>query len=160
MRRPTLQEFKRWAKDNHDLAYAVCVAKANAEVTRARVNAYIKPIFESYTFVVDPKWSERFGQERITDIKDLYLADLESPEIKAFYADCAAEHKAQGYMDLEAGHCPALIAEHLQIQAEHVLLESGCVLLGLEHPPFDLDLRRRMLDLLLGACLVKENKAA
>src|SRR5436305_796946 len=54
----TSADFKDWAREHRSLALAVCRAQAAAELTRARVDAYIKPIFESFGFVYSGELAE------------------------------------------------------------------------------------------------------
>lgn len=155
---PSLAEFKRFSKDIAPAARAVLMARVFAEMERERVDAYIKPIFESYVFQYDPKWAEeeRHGYTgRITDIKYLYLADLESPEYKHFLMDCDDAHKAHG-STLPTGHCPALHAEWLLTQTEQALIKLAEPLFGIEH--IYGDDRKRYLELLIGAALKAEKE--
>jgi hypothetical protein len=156
MKTPTLQEFKRWSKAHGGLAEAVCMAQAFAQCERERVDAYIKPLFELFDFYVAERFVERGRpQERITDVNRLYLTDLEGAEYKRFVEECDKEHRAHGFKG-KAGHCPALVAESLQIIAENALLKAGGELLGVDFTSTSMELRAKALDLLLGACLKKE----
>ena len=160
MKTPTLAQFKAWTRQNHEIARAVCVAQACAETKRKQVDAYIAPVFEQFTFYPSADMlAHGMANERITDIKSLYLTDLESVPYKTFCKMCDEAHRAHGF-DGEAGYCPALIAEDLYIKAQNVLLKSGCELLGLADIPYSPDLRKQMLDLLLGACFAKDNQVA
>jgi hypothetical protein len=168
---PTIEEFEKWSRDNAVLALAVCEAQAAAEATKARVAAYIQPIFDSFNFVCEGKMAERFDASprkgdtekyvgrRITSPDSSEFTMLhgaeESEEIKtklrAYYAACDAEHRRQGYKDLPEGHCPALRLENLHTQAENALIESA-------KPLFDIDQvygedRKRYLKLLMGTCI-------
>jgi hypothetical protein len=156
----TLPQFKQWARKHKRLALAVCAAKAAAIVTREKVDAYTKPIFESFGFRYSGELSDKMGKhggpqsgQLIPTPADLYLCDdSRTPE---FYAACTAEHKRQGFFKMKPGYCPALVAEHLLIQAENALIEAATPLfgIGVEHVHFE-D-RTKYLDLLLGACLIK-----
>lgn len=152
MQTPSLKQFTTWAHQHHGLAKTVVMAQAYAQLKREQVDAYIAPIFARYDFRVDPKFARRPAGEKIMDIKDLYLTDLDSPQYKAFLADCDRAHRKHSF-DGPENHCPALIAEHLQLQAETVLLDAGCKLMGLEHIPYKLEHRAEMLKILMGACL-------
>ena len=162
MSQPTIQQFKLWCKDHYDLALTVCKAQACAEVTREKVDAYIKPVFDRFEFYVSEKCGDRVGTagERILSPRDLYLADLKSAAIAEYYAACDAEHKRQGYDDLEPGFCPALIAENLLIEAQNCLMEAANPLFGLKRNPYMPEDREKYLKLLLGACLKTEKRAA
>lgn len=147
--RPTVAQFKRWCQDHHGLAKAVCLAKAFAQVERERVDAYIRPIFDSYKFEYGPEITRRELTGRIPSPKELYLVD-DGPELAAYYADCDDAHRAHGFTGPK-GHCPALVAEHLLCIAEGHLIDAAMPLFGIEHVYGD-D-RKRYLDLLIGACL-------
>ena len=153
MNKPSLTEFTAWAKAHKQLALTVCKTQAFAQIERERVDAYIKPIFDSYEFYDDNK-------QRITDRTQLYLSTDEQL-VARYYEECDRAHREHGYNG-EPGTCPALIAEHLAIQAENALLDAACKLIGL--PKGDLYVpclsnsgglegRERALKIFLGACL-------
>lgn len=156
MKKMDLEEFKAWAKDNCGVARAVCLAQAYKECERKRVDAYIKPILARYDFRVRER--DRRGDElgrAITTTRDLYLTD--DPRLDAFFAECDVAHRAHGFAG-PAGHCPALTAEHLHIEAENALLELGAALTGVAKDRLYGDNREKMLKLLLGACLKAEEE--
>lgn len=154
MKQPTLSEFKQWSRDNYRLAHAVCLAQAFAETERARVDAYIQPIFERYGFRVDASICKDLPcfNEPITTPRDLYLSD--DPRLPAYYAECDAAHRAHGFTGPD-GHCPALVAESLLIDAQNALLDSGAELIGIDRSSLYGDNREKMLRLLTGAALKK-----
>lgn len=151
----TEAQFIAWSKEHASLALTVCKAQAYAEVMRKKVDAYIRPIFDRFTFLPGLSFRSHVGDAPITDPEHLHLCEDEAM-LKAYYDACHEEHLKQGYTG-EWGFCPALRAENLLTQAENVFLEAGAELMGLENPPFDLDLREKMLKLLLGACLKDVN---
>ena len=159
---PTINEFKKWARENKRLAEALTVAMANADLMRAKVDAYIEPIFHSFGFVYEGTMAEKLQKpigQPITE-KDFYLlhSDGVAPEtaarVKEYYAACHREHLAQGYGYCveEVGNCPALHAENLVTTAENALLESGCDLMKIERTRLYGESRKKMLDLLLRSC--------
>lgn len=153
MKTPTLTEFKAWAKVNKPLALKLAKAMAVAELTRAQVDAYIQPIFEKYQFKVDADVAKGCGDygTPLKSPKDLYLTD--DPRLSEYYAECDDAHRAHGY-ELPAGYCPALVAETNQTKAEHDLIVSGAALMGIDTDRVIYgEMRSRMLDLLMGACL-------
>lgn len=158
----TIDRMKQVAKDQSFVACvrAYLIAKAFAEAERERVDGYIKPLFELYNFYVDSKWSDRVGPpgERITDIDRLYLTDLEGKEYLEFMEECDKEHRKHGFTGPK-GHCPALIAESLAIDAENLLLDEGLrqLDLGFDRTALYGEKREKMLSLLVGIAL-KENK--
>lgn len=167
MRTPTITEFKAWAHSNKELAHAVLMAQAYAETKRKQVDAYIAPIFAKFKFypsadmlaMTGPDSRRGVANEQITDIKNLYMTDLQSVEYLTFCKLCDDEHRKHGFTG-KPGYCPALMAEDMLIKAQNVLLESGCALLGLRDIPFAPAHRKQMLDLLIGACFAKDRMAA
>lgn len=141
-----VEQFKAWAANNRAIAKTVVSAKAFAAVERERVNAYIRVVFDSFSFVDE-------DGETITDPDDLYLCE-DDDLCTAYYAACDAAHRENGF-DGPEGHCPALIAEDLLRQAEDVLLGSLGELVNIDGRrfSFSLDLRAKALDLALSSCL-------
>jgi hypothetical protein len=167
MRTPTITEFKAWARNNKELAHAVLMAQSYAETKRKQVDAYIAPIFAKFKFYPSDDMLSMKGtdsrrgvaNEQITDIRDLYMTDLEGVEYLTFCKLCDDEHRKHGFTG-KPGYCPALMAEDMLIKAQNVLLESGCALLGLRDIPFAPAHRKQMLDLLIGGCFAKDRIAA
>jgi hypothetical protein len=124
----TVDVLKKFAADptTKSCVRACLLAELFAKTERERVDAYINPLFELFNFYVDSKWSDRVGPpgERITDIDKLYLTDLDSPEYKRFMEECDKEHRKHGFTG-KPGYCPALIAEHLHIETENLLLDHA-----------------------------------
>ena len=159
MKAPSIEEFKTWAKENQSLALAVCKAQAFAECERERVDSYIRPIFNGFGFTYCGPMAEKMGLKGpLPHPNDLYLCEDEAL-LTDYWKACDAAHREHGFRG-EAGYCPALIAESNHIKIQNGLLRAGCDLFGLEDIPSLPDQRAKMLDLLLGACLIKERKAA
>ena len=144
MQTPTKAQFKKFCKANGGLALAVVQARAMAQVTRAKVDAYIAPVLAAAAL------RDEDGN-LITEAGMVYLCSDEAA-CSAFFAACDAAHREQGY-DLQPGYCPALMAESLATKAEHALLEAGCSLFGLDSGLVYGENRSAMLKLLLGACV-------
>lgn len=121
-----------------DLCRTWLAAEAAAKSTRAKVDAYIQPVFERFSFT--SKWDGK----PITKPNDLYLTD---EDCTAYYAACDIAHREQGY-NLPEGHCPALVAEHEQLKAEWALLEAAGKLLGIDGLGLWGDNRKQLLDIL------------
>lgn len=153
----SLEQFKRFSADTAPAARAVCMAQAFAELTRERVDAYVRPIFDSYGFTYSGDLAEKCGLSGpLPSPKELYLCDDE-PALKAFYADCDEAHRAHG-ANLPAGHCPALHAEHLLIVTENALIDLAEPLFGIGVHNLYGENRRKYLDLLIGAGLKAEGE--
>ena len=151
MKTPTIQQFKKFCRDHYSLAHAVCEAMAFAQCERERVNAYILPLFREWDFRDDEG-------KPIADPKNLYRCNDEG-YCTAFFKACDEAHRKHGFKGAD-GHCPALEAEHLQIIAEGHLLKAGGELMGFDPMMIWGENRRKMLDLLIGACLKSDRKAA
>lgn len=143
----TVDDLKKWAKKNKPIAEAVLVAKAFADVERERVDAYIRPVFERYDFRYDMTGQP---ERRIENPKCIYLSE-DDKLVEKYFAECDRVHRENGF-DGPEGHCPALIAEDLLRKAENILLDELAKLMDVDgfH---SLELRKRALDLALGACL-------
>lgn len=147
MNTPTLPQFKKWASEHKPLAEAVCLAQAFAEMERARVDAYEIPLFLSFGF------TDKTGKP-LEIPEELYLCKDEA-KCMEFYAASYKAHRAHGWKGRE-GHCPALTAEHLVIDAQNSLLKAGENLMGVEFTR-SMKTRAKALELFMGACLVNES---
>ncbi len=150
----TVSQFKQFAADVAPAARAVLMARVFADMERERVNAYIRPIFDKYGFTYGAKWGDEHAGEPITDPKHLYLADDEV-QTACYFNECDRAHRAHGFTGLK-GHCPALRAEHLVMVAERELLKLGSDLFGVRFEDVYGDMRKKALELLIGAALKAE----
>ena len=148
LKTPNIGQFQAWAKAYADLGHTVVATQVFAEAERKRVDAYIEPLFRTFAFYVSPDMGDT--SERITDRKQLYLTDLESPEYKRYLAECDKANRAHGWTG-ETGYCPALVAETFQMDAERALLESASKMFGVDFTTAHGDMRAKALDLLIGA---------
>lgn len=146
---PTIDQFKLWARQQRPLAETVVLAQAYAQTKRAQVDAYLAPIFEARTFPIRAEWADKAFTMR--SYHDLYLCDDEVL-CAEFYDRCDEAHRAHGWNGPK-GHCPALEAEYLLMQAEHALMDAADPLFHIGRPVL-MEQRTKYLDLLLGACLV------
>lgn len=146
---PTVEGLKKLAADTVPAVRAVLLAQAYAELKRQQVDAYIQPIFDRYRFEVRPEWRHEGRPVAIATPHDLYLSDDE-PGAAAFYKDCDDEHRRHGF-DGPPGHCPALVAEHLLMRAEQLLIELTAPFFGIEEGRLYGEHRRKFLDLIIGA---------
>jgi hypothetical protein len=154
---PTLEQFQQWATDCAPAARAVLLAQAFAELERERVNAYIRPIFASYHFMIGKCWQKdpTLAGQPITDEQHLYLCDDDDPQLAAYYDECDRAHRAHGFRG-KPGHCPALEAEHLLTIAQSALLDLSTPLFGFRGDSLFGEDRARALKLLIGACMKAE----
>ena len=152
------EEFKDWCRNHKTMALGVCEAQALSEVTRERVDKYVEPLFLEFGFTYCGDLAEKLGKagQPVKSSADLYLCD--DPRVPDFYAACDTAHRQHGYTDLREGHCPALMAENLLIEAQNLLIEEAKPIFNVETWQLQSEQRTRYLDLLLGACLAKDCK--
>lgn len=169
----SVADLQQWAIDNARLALAVCEARAFAEVTKERVDAYVQPIFASFNFICEGTMAEHFdASPRKGDTEKFVGRKINTPDdpefcwlhgreesaeikdkLRRYYEAVDAEHRRQGYQNLEPGHCPALRAQNLHTQAENALIDSAHDLFGLDSHQLYGDARKKYLDLLMGVCI-------
>jgi len=166
---PTVDEFKRWSRENAKLAFALCETLAVAETLKAHEDEYIKPIFDSFNFIyegnavtrLDSRRGEKLAGKPIPSPNDFNFCLLHGPDepdhikekLRAYYAACDAAHRDHGYIGLPEGHSPSSRAEQLHREAEWALMDSAGPLFGLTAHPHIAEHRKRYLDLLIGSCL-------
>lgn len=146
----TIPRLKAWARNNRELASLALKAQVFAKIERERVDAYIAPIFASYAFRNDLDGTGAL----LADPRKLYLSSDEE-RCAAYYAECDRAHREHGYNG-EAGTCPALVAEDLQIKAENLLLDSLAKFVGVDGFHASLEFRAKALDLAIGTCFAKQ----
>lgn len=114
-----------------DLVASALVAEAKKDHVKSVVDAYLKPVFESFSFYVSDKWGESkrdfSGTDgiddtgKITDVDSIYLTDLKSDNYKSYENEVRNAHLAGPFASVvleyekkhngDKGWCPALIAE-------------------------------------------------
>ena len=153
MEKVDLQKFQKWANDNAELGHAVAMAQAFAELQRERVDAYIQPIFNGFCFHYAAKWEDsgRGLSGPIDSPKHLYLCDDEA-QMALYYEACDKAHRAHGFKGPH-GHCPALVAENLLMEAQRHLLKSGSELFGVNFEDVYGEQRAKAIGLLMGATI-------
>ena len=100
-------------------------AMAYTETIRPIVEAYQRKILEEEKYPYNPKMMarrEKAPADYISNLQHTYM--LGDDDAKHYYKRCNEERiKAGLHVDDEA-YCPLLVAEHLQMQAEHLLIDS------------------------------------
>lgn len=154
----TVESLKAFARsdDTKSCVRAYLLAQVFAQAERERVDAYIKPLFELYNFYVSKECRSLDKDERITDINLLFLTDLKSPQYLEFMEECDKEHRKHGFTGPK-GHCPALIAESLKIDAENLLLDHAvsALPLGIDRDRLYGNARKKMLDLVVSMTIAE-----
>jgi hypothetical protein len=102
------------------LVPVLLAARATAEVERERADRIQRAILDSSVFMRDSRWGE---PERITDPKRAYLMNDE--DAARYFAALDVAYREAGYVDLEPGQCPALVAESARIKLENELLDAA-----------------------------------
>lgn len=134
------------------------MCRDTAKRVRAIAEPYLDEIFKRYRFVVCSNFRKTEVEEVITSRERLYLADLESRDMKLFDRQCWEAHRANGF-DIPEGHCPICIADNSVIEAESRLIALAAKNLDPCFADVYGDKRERLLQLLttLG---VKDDKHA
>jgi hypothetical protein len=125
-------------------ASAVLVSRAYAETMRARKTEIETAILaETPLYVATDKRHNREA-ERITDPGLVWLTDLTSPQYLDHIAEVKKRVRAAGLHpdDMPEDHCPACVAECVQRDAEHLLIEAAAEMLGAPNPK---DFRHKLL---------------
>jgi len=135
----TVQSLKAWVASNLDAVAEMEAARIVAVAERERVDAYVEPLFRTFGFVDDEG-------KPIDRAANLYRCEDEEACAR-FYAACDEAHRVRGFAG-PAGHCPALVAEHAQSQAEQKVVASMCAFLGIESYQLTLEKRAELLRLI------------
>jgi len=107
---------------------AYLLARANAEVMREAITKIETEILQE-----SPLTDARFEHgKKITNPKDAWLAD--DSEWADYFMEVNTRTRKAGLKpdDMPDDHCPALVAEHIQMQAEQLILENAADMMGLE----------------------------
>uniref|UniRef100_A0A6H2A4X6 Uncharacterized protein n=1 Tax=viral metagenome TaxID=1070528 RepID=A0A6H2A4X6_9ZZZZ len=138
---------------------AYLMARAYAETMRAAVDKIHRAILEESPLTNGHESKHGKPAEMITDPKLTWLCDDEEI-MKDYYQESdkrlrAAHLKPDSMPD---DHCPALVAEHIQVKTQWLLIECAAEMLG-ENNPRDfnnqllcagLDTHQKFIDLVVG----------
>jgi hypothetical protein len=129
---------------------AYLLARAYAETMRESVDKVYAAVLVDIPMFDDIKLGVRYEPtgERITNHNLLYLSSDEDA-CKRVYAEVDKQLRADGAKsaDMPAEHCPALVAENIQHEAEWAILDAAAVMLGLEFDGKELNHRLLCLGL-------------
>ncbi len=134
----TPAKLQRWSRNNRALVATMLRARAVAASERARVDAYITPLFATFDFR-DESGKPIASADRLYRCKD-------RDACARFYTACDVAHREHGFVG-EAGYCPALVADHAAVEAESAVVRSMEALLGVE--VLHLDHRAKLLKLVV-----------
>jgi len=117
-------------------ACAVFMARAYAETIRASVTEIETAILAETPLYVSDKKRHAREPERITDPSLVWLCDLDSAEYRDHLAETQKRVRAAGLTpdDMPDDYCPACVAECVQRDAEHLLIEAAAEMLGAPDP--------------------------
>lgn len=144
---PTVTDVKRLAVDLRPFVNAVLMAELFAKMERERV----RPIYAEVLDYCDVR-DKRTG-ERITDPDKAWrMSDEAAAE---YYPECDKRiHEVEGWRSLPKGHCPALVAEGIQRDAERLMFTEAAKVFPELHPDrlycSRLELIRKGRELLMG----------
>jgi hypothetical protein len=138
---------------------AYFMARAYAETMRERVDEVQRAVLAECPLDMDAHVGDfRRGDGKITDPSLTYLATDE--HFRDYLEKCNKRERAIGIKpaDMPDDNCPALVAEHLQYQAEWLLLECGWCAIDVDGHPDGWkwlygEKRKRFIDLLCGLVL-------
>jgi hypothetical protein len=107
-------------------------AMAFTETIRPIVEAYQKRILEEMQAPLAKEWQERkLAQDEpiILDIRHTYL--MEDCDFQTYLARTREEQAKAGLHTDSPDHCPLLVAESLQMEAEHCLIDAMVPVTGI-----------------------------
>lgn len=136
------------------------LARANAEVMREKVNQVYREVLEIHPLYTDFMAERREEIKRVTDVEDMYLSTDEAT-CGEVYRDANLTLREMGLKsdDMPDEHCPALVAEELQRDTEHLILEASSDMLELDFNGHELKHRllclglekyKKFIDLVVG----------
>jgi hypothetical protein len=118
------EEWKNWRPGPEMIraAETVFLAMAFTETIRPVVDGYKRRVLAEMQAPMALEWVDRGMTGRIIlDPEDSYL--MEAGDFQAYLARCREEQAKAGLHTEKPEYCPLLVAEELQRQAEHVLVE-------------------------------------
>jgi len=105
------------------------LAKVYADGERAIIDKMKRDILNGSVFTVRPEFTRQTEPNRITEPSRDYL--MSDEQFETYHAECQRRIVAMGY-DVPEGHCPALIAERILTEAEHLVIDESSALTGLK----------------------------
>jgi len=98
---------------------------AYTETIRPIVEGYQKKILEDMQAPLAKEWQERkLAQDEpiILDIRHTYL--MEADDFQTYLTRCREEQARAGLHTDSPDYCPLLVAENLQMEAEHAVIDA------------------------------------
>ena len=112
---------------------AYIMSRAYAETMREAVDKIERKILQEVPLTNDLEIEHGKPAREITDPKDVYLCDNDDL-LQDYYKETDHRLRAVGLKPntMPDDHCPALVAESLQRDAEHLVIETTAEMLGEE----------------------------
>ena len=110
---------------------AYLLSRAYAETIRDAVDKIERKILEECPLTNDLEIKHGKPAREITEPKYVYLCDNDDL-LQDYYDTVDFELRKAGLKpdDMKKDYCPALVAEHLQVKAEHLVIETTAEMLG------------------------------
>ncbi len=129
-------------------AKTVFMAMATVETIKPIVREYEKEILKKYQFHIAQSWTEKgIPDEVILDPEKTYL--LEDTDFQIYLKDAFQERDKAGLKVDNPEFCPLLVAEHLQCDAEYILIETMEPVTHLQPSNIYGNNRKKLIDLTL-----------
>jgi len=109
---------------------AYLVARAKAEVLREAVDAVFAEILAEREIYPAEEWRKCGDVGRILDHDRLSWSELHDFNAVIAEASCIERERGIKPADMEEQYCPALVAEHAQLEAEWAILKAGFAMIG------------------------------
>ena len=112
---------------------AVLMTMAYAQLMREKVDAIRREILTECPLTPGEFAMKMRETAPITDPKSVYLCD-DAAQLEDYYAECDKRERAARLKpaDMAKEHCPALVAESAQREAEHLMLDCFAELIKFE----------------------------
>lgn len=112
---------------------AVLMTTAYAQLMREKVDAIRREILTECPLTPSELALKLGEPEPITDPKEVYLCE-DAAQLEDYYAESDKRERAAGLKpaDMEKEYCPALVAENIQMEAEHLMLDCFAELIKFE----------------------------
>lgn len=126
MKSLSLQRQKEILRGLQSCVNAYLLAKTHAEFWREKMTDWERQELARYEYKADPKWHERNSRfpVRITNPKDTHLL-AQPDDWNAFFEERQHFVDSLNVPGLKPGNCPACVAECLQRDTEHLLIETA-----------------------------------
>ena len=118
-----------------EAGYAYIAAKAVAQTVADTVGPIQAEILQTFELYNDLEVEHGLPRQRITDPDHVYLSNDED-KVMAYYAEVDRVLKSRGIkpQNMDADHCPILVAEDEQHQAEYALITAAARMMEIEEP--------------------------